>query len=79
MNDSQYKKFRLGNIFIFAPLTILIISAILKLPAELGNIKKNNKFYRENDMKTLNISAPNNTTIKATVEQNNKIIHSEEI
>lgn len=79
MNDSQYKKFRLGNIFIFVPLAILIISTILKLPAELGTINKNNKFYQKNNMKTLNISAPNNTTIKATIEQNNKIIHSEEI
>lgn len=33
----------------------------------------------ENDMKTLNISAPKSATIKATVEQDNKIIHSEKI
>lgn len=37
------------------------------------------EFYQEDDMKTLNISAPNSATIKATVEQDNEIIHMEEI
>lgn len=37
------------------------------------------ELYQENNMKTLNISAPNSATIKAIVEHNNEIIHSEEI
>lgn len=112
MDDSQYKKFRLGNIFIFVPLVILILSIILTLtsPAKSGIINKetlstnklynkncycckNNctlnkeqyyeymipEFYQEDNMKTLNISAPNSAIIKATVEQGNEIIHVEEI
>lgn len=110
MDDSQYKKFRLGNIFILVPLAILILGTTLTSPAKLGIINKeslstnklynkncycckNNctldkeqyyeymipEFYQEDDMKTLNISAPNSATIKATVEQDNEIIHVEEI
>lgn len=37
------------------------------------------ELYEENKMKTLNISAPNNATIKATVKHNNEVIYSEEI